>query len=159
MTNNKFRFYTNMVALAKHLEEMENWQELTKYEVFEHYEGKEVKTFEFLNLKAEVGNELGETSVIFYDAEETIYEVTSNGFYSTLLGFMENSVQSAYFSIPVKGRIEIRIIFDTGYIDIIAHSDYEIEENEYAYAHLDMDSPEVEDMYKEYYAQPDAYDF
>lgn len=148
MRNNQFKFYSNVGAIAKHLEELENWQELTRYEITEHFMDKPVKNYNFINLRADVED----GQVFFYDVEGTIYEVNS-----VLIGFLEESVQSAYFSLPIKGQVEIRIILDTGYVDIMAYCDYEIEE-EYACSTVDFDSPEVEEMYRAYYEQPDAYD-
>lgn len=145
MRNNKFRFYSNMGTLAKHLEELEDWQEITKYEVAEHFGDKPVRNYNFINLKAGIED----SQVYFYDAEETIYETDS-----ALIGFLEENVQSAYFSLPMKDKLEIRIIFDTGYVDILVHCNYDIEE----YVTIDFDSPEIEEMYREYYAQPDCYD-
>ena len=149
MMNNKFRFYETVGAITKHLEELENWQELTRYEVSEHFGDKPVKTFNFINLKADVED----GGIYFSDAEETIYNTNS-----VLLGFLEDSVMSAYFSIPIKGQTEIRIILKDGYVDILAHCDYEIEE-ECDYSLVDFDSPEVEEIYRVYYSQPDCYDY
>lgn len=141
------RTYASLEELTQQLETFENWQEVTKYEVVEYFGDKAEKRFNFLNLKAEVED----NTIFFYDAEETIYDTNS-----VLLGVLETSIQSMYYSVPTDNICEIRIILTDGYVDIIAHTHCDIPELEYA--SLDFNSPEVEKMYKEYYAEPDAYD-
>ena len=144
------RNYVSLDELVKQLEEFENWQEITKYEVVEHFGDKPVKNFDFLNLKAEVVDFDDVKGLIFFDAEELIY--TTN---SILLGFLGTNIQTMYYSVPNEKICEIRIIFPDGYVDIIAHVHCYIEEYEY----VDMDSPEMDALYKEYYSVEHDYSY
>lgn len=148
MKNDKIGFYGTFDKLVEQLDEFENWQEITKYEVTEHFGNKPVKNFNFLNLKAEIEDGM----IFFYDAEELIYETNS-----VLLGFLETSIQTMYYSIPKEKVCEIRIIFPDGYVDIVAHARYEIPELEYACTNFD--SPEMEQLYREYYSEEHDYSY
>lgn len=149
MKNDKMRIYGTLEALVEQLQDFEDLNEITKFEVVEKFGDKPVRKFEFLNLKAEIFEVEGERGILFVDAEGKIYDT-----YSVLLGFLERSIQTAYFSIPKHGICEIRLILSDGYVDITAHVNYEISDWE-----DDFDSPEMDEVYREYYSEEHDYSY
>lgn len=111
MTYNGSVFVENLKGF---FEEKESWENPTKYEVIERFPIHGERRYTVYNLLCDIKNLGDDEVVIFYDAEEVLFEEMTR----TLNAFLISSVKNVSYESKCEREYIVKFKFSSGYIEI-----------------------------------------